>query len=75
MAYVRRQGGQVTGIYANPQPGAEEFIADDDAEVNALRTTAATSHGEQLADLLVAKGIITEQEKRAIYRKSRMGTP
>jgi hypothetical protein len=34
MPYVERREGKIAGLYANPQPGyAEEFLADDHAEV------------------------------------------
>jgi hypothetical protein len=34
MSYVERMNGKIVGLYANPQPGlAEEFLADDDAEL------------------------------------------
>ncbi len=39
MPYVERRAGIVVGLYENLQPGyAEEFLADDDAEVVAFRT-------------------------------------
>lgn len=38
MPYVARREGAVVGLYANRQPGyAEEWLADDDAEVLAFR--------------------------------------
>jgi hypothetical protein len=41
MPYVERREGVVVGLYANAQPGyAEEFLADDDAEVIAFQTPA-----------------------------------
>ncbi len=41
MPYVQRTNGTVTGLYANPQKGyAEEFLADDNAEVIAFLNPA-----------------------------------
>lgn len=38
MPYVQRQSGRVVGEFANPQPGfAEDFLADDHADVKAFR--------------------------------------
>lgn len=39
MPYVERNNGAVVGLYANKQPGyAEEWLADDAAEVVAFRS-------------------------------------
>ena len=44
MAYVERDvGNKVKGVYSRPQPGiAEEFLADDDAEIVAFRQVKPT---------------------------------
>jgi hypothetical protein len=42
MPYVKRENGAIAGLLLNPQPGyAEEFLADDDAEVVAYLTPPA----------------------------------
>jgi hypothetical protein len=43
MAYVQRDGGgNITGVFANPQPGhATEFVADNDASITAFLAKAS----------------------------------
>lgn len=68
MPFVERnQTGDIVGLYARPQPGrAEEFLADDHADVTAFQNTPAPPaplSAEEIYDMLEAKGILAETDR------------
>jgi len=61
MPYIQREEGRIVGLFNLAQPGiAEEFLADDDAEVVAYRTPAP-SPLDQL-EALITQGQIAMEE-------------
>ncbi|WP_342714455.1 hypothetical protein AAFG22_14865 [Bradyrhizobium sp. B024] len=70
MPYVQRNEGAVCGVYANLQPGfAEEFLADDDAEVVAFLNppppVPSSVSDRQFFQQLAVEGIITQDDALA----------
>lgn len=70
MFIERDGGGAIKGVYRQRQPGyAEEELADDHPDVLAFHAAtpatplaALTLYAGDLADLLVAKGVLTRAE-------------
>jgi|GEM_PF-1412149 len=64
MPYVQRnQSQQVIGIFEQPQPGyAEEFLADDHADVVAFLTPPITATPLQVRRALLAAGLLATVE-------------
>ena len=59
MPFAERDGGNVSALYARPQPGrAEEFLADDDAEVIAFNTPVVVTPGEKVEDVLTSDPVM-----------------
>ncbi len=73
MPYVRRDAaGQITSLHRAPEPGADEFLADADAQVQAFVGHDAPAPGdefsrldadfvrvvEDLIDVLIARNVI-----------------
>ena len=73
MPYVQRVGGVITGIYRNLQPGyAEEFLADNDAEVIAF-LTVKTKRG--LLAIITDLNALSGAQKTAVWSDITSGSP
>lgn len=71
MAFVKRENGKVTGVFARRQPGvAEEALPDDDPAVLALRNPPAPTADERvdkegdqsLRRALIRRGILSRDD-------------
>ena len=73
MPYIERDAkGRIVGLYVKPQPGrAEEWLADDDAEVQAFPAPTP----EEAAEESRREGFRGDEARRALLERLQTATP